>query len=515
MDFKEEKAFLNSKSWPMIRRYFWADDSLCDYVHDDLLGRCSDASNGTKTVFISLLLRSAWCGILEDTFVLRSPKYPLYSGWLEHYKASMRPLIDAGLIETDDKYSFNQKGRAGECKKYWIPLHIVEQIQILILNMNPNCIKFNLYDRKKRERKGRILTAEQPSLYVNRNLITSKLVAESIEVITKKGWLLNYKEVDDYYKKLLRVWQRLTKSGRLQTNPLMNEQQKKVRNDIINKFNDRLNVVGRILMYLGQGERVGDFALWQPAYMPTSTGRITELNYGLQGCPRKVKALLLSGTDYINLDLKSSQLYWLYYYTKDAELLNTIHTIYSEAELLGFSKDVIKGAQFGILFNGGSEKNGGCYKLKDYAKKNNLDYAAVMKLFEPIARAAVRFADSLLRFGRWSNLSGVKMSGAELDTLVKSEWDDFLTKYHYLKHIKDEWVESAKRNKLLALYLQGAEAFVIHTITVESEKYNFKVVSNQHDGLIISGDKSGVYTIVNKICDSLKCHLVLTEKPVY
>jgi hypothetical protein len=44
------------------------------------------------------------------------------------------------------------------------------------------------------------------------------------------------------------------------------------------------------------------------------------------------------------------------------------------------------------------------------------------------------------------------------------------------------------RRKLAAYFLQGQEAGFIHHLTILSKKYNFTVLSNQHDGLVTQGE---------------------------
>jgi hypothetical protein len=71
---------------------------------------------------------------------------------------------------------------------------------------------------------------------------------------------------------------------------------------------------------------------------------------------------------------------------------------------------------------------------------------------------------------------------------------------------------TSRKSQLIAHYLQGIEACFIHTLTLLAEKYDFKPIGNEHDGLITLGPIPQEAIEEAKRITGLYC-LELREKP--
>ena len=132
----------------------------------------------------------------------------------------------------------------------------------------------------------------------------------------------------------------------------------------------------------------GEFIIYQSDWDSQTSGRITEIDGGLQNASRELKDAMIKGTGYINLDLKSSQVYgarteleklgidtsWFDYYQVTGK-----HKL---AAALGISVDCWKGLLCSILMGGFPKFN----KQGDLVAKNLddlLEYKCIRKYICP------------------------------------------------------------------------------------------------------------------------------------
>ncbi len=274
----------------------------------------------------------------------------------------------------------------------------------------------------------------------------------------------------------------------------------------------------------------GDFLIYESAWDSQDSCRITELDGGLQNASRELKEAMIKDTGYINLDLKSSQVYgaktelskfgidtsWFDYYQVAGKQ--------KLAANIGISVDCWKGLLCSILMGGFPEIN----KKGELIAKNMdelIKYKCVRKYVCPEVGIDVvwdvennRYSylvpnpDNPYRDSRVFEI--VKNVIKECRTLIDGikQWHDklfdayvantgnnkarfiatnkadgrlnvsqYVTKRKHKYHLSNEG-----KRKLAAHILQGKEAAFIHYITAFSGE-DFTVVSNQHDGLIIEG----------------------------
>jgi hypothetical protein len=85
-------------------------------------------------------------------------------------------------------------------------------------------------------------------------------------------------------------------------------------------------------------------------------------------------------------------------------------------------------------------------------------------------------------------------------------------KFNYTKQSKahPEWKLKAM---LSAFILQGIESAFIHALTIESLRYSYKVVANEHDGLIVIGEIPHEAVEKAALTSGLK-YCVLEEKAI-
>ncbi|WP_414530543.1 hypothetical protein [Nodularia chucula] len=281
---------------------------------------------------------------------------------------------------------------------------------------------------------------------------------------------------------------------------------------------------------------------------PQMSGRLTELGTGMQGCSRKMKEQGFSGIPGIkNYDLKSSQVYGLIQWFEKANIdTSWLHEYLSQdkqvyADKVGISKDRWKQCFMALIMGGYLQKD---VKIKNFEvvkvlKKINeqmieqIDYPnkAIIKalcqeaqgnaylamtyynkfaeVVAPLKVCIDAWQDWLLKdyipdqsiypHGKQLvvNKTGITFNLTEYQT-AKGEWDK--KKLHELKR------------RISAFFLQGSEAAYIHHLTIISEHFGYRCLSNQHDGLITIGEIPQEAMDIAKRNSGLK-YAFLEEKP--
>jgi hypothetical protein len=76
-------------------------------------------------------------------------------------------------------------------------------------------------------------------------------------------------------------------------------------------------------------------------------------------------------------------------------------------------------------------------------------------------------------------------------------------------------LEGRGLSRVLAFLLHGREAYFVHTLTVEADKYGVEVISNEHSGIVTIGGlpPSVIQTVKEKT--SMEQVVVREEHPVY
>jgi hypothetical protein len=491
-----------------IIRHYYVSEPVYAWVRG--LAKWDELSQGTYDLFVSLLTRSAWRYKINAYNDAMSPAYPLHSLWLRKLKAN--PECLTGLLVCDNKWQVTLPGRPGKCKYYWVDSNILRSFEALAFSPGKHCI--NLYTGEK-ARTNRALPTDiqKPSMYdKNHHLITSKLVADAINIISKQKVKINYQPFFAYISRLNEYFNKKynlridnpTLAGRLVKNC-------RAGNLLVAHFNKFRSPV------------TGEIEYYKPTYKPLYTGRITEQFIGLQSCSRIMRKKLMQDMNYIDMDLQSAQLNCLYYLLPPSDVKNTLAKkmarIFSDAASLGLPKKLVKPFLYAYIFNAGrlNTRIASIKQLKQYCRKHKLltnydDFIAGLTI---IKDATITLLSAIKKKPfPLINHAGVKLTGDDLNKLAQKKLDKFLRKNKatMLCFPREEYLEHAKDKILLAHYIQGVETYIIHSLTLAGSSDTYIVMSNQHDGIIIAGDKNAVAEQMSKINKQMNANFTLVAK---
>ena len=485
-------------NFPPLTLRFYASTSTYGCLRS--LYRWDDIDDGTYKLFIHLLTKSAWrlrfvdeydvvaqmpdgC-ISPDGYV--SPTFPMSCIWLKKIVKSkhLRKIIDTGLIKTDDRYEVGKK-----CKLYWIPIDLIKHFEKL---MRVSKHEINLVNGKEYKRlKGKTMATDvkQPALRKNGNLITSELVTKAIRILTKERVRVNFLALENYVANLYDEWDVFEQSPLFNDPNTMRLKSKKLKT--LNRASDLKN-------YLTQFKTDDMFASYPQCYNPSYTGRISELACGLQGSSGIIKQLLIQDINYVNMDLKSAQIYCLAYFLEDGDFKQTLiaksNMLYGMASSYGIPKKVAKGAVFGTIFSL-KRKNKGTKAVLKYAKLNGIsnadEFLEGLAIFADASQKVLPKLWNLKSGNAWINHAGVKLTERQLNLKAiekRAEYERKHKKTIPLYANREEMLKYQKDKIIMAFYLQGLEAYIIHSLTLMG-KGQYEVVSNQHDGCLIKGDE--------------------------
>lgn len=488
---------MSSNNWHKIKTHFWADTATYNFLRG--LYDWDTASPGTYAVYVDLLIRNAWAGRFDDEFDDKVKTYPLDSRWLRANDAEgIKHLLAANILHCDNLYYL------GKCRYFYIPDPILQQFEQLAFSAKPRDI--NIFTGKKHIKKpgrSKPVSTSTVSHYDNNGHIKcSGLIIDAINSINNVP--VNVAALKRYAIRLngwLARWQ---------------AQGKKINNT--GRFIKAAKAASGLVAHVEQfRDNDSDIVIYQPVYNPCYTGRIFELLRGLQGISASAKKCLLKGIEYTNFDLVSSQLHIMHYYTKSAQLLDTIKNIYVTAKQLNLPKPIVKEAVYGTIFNCGSFGNKGYQALKVYAATRLIDLSLIIEMLNIIARNCLQALDIFKAsfYYYYQNKAGQKLSIKNILDMAEEEWVKFCKKQKkracYIT-TREEFIDHECDKKLLAFYIQGLEAYIIHALTIAGAQNGYKVISNQHDGIIVTGNAQNVYNVMAKINAELGYQFQLAQK---
>lgn len=281
---------------------------------------------------------------------------------------------------------------------------------------------------------------------------------------------------------------------------------------------------------------------------PQMSGRLTELGSGMQGCSRKMKEQGFSGISGIkNYDLKSSQVYGLIQWFEKANIdASWLHEYLSQdkqvyANKVGVSKDRWKQCFMALIMGGYLQKNvktknfevvkvvkkirGQLIEQEDYPDvaiiralcqeaKGDADlalsyYQKFAEVVAPLKVCIDAWQDWLL--DKYIPEQSIYSHGKQL-VVNKTGIPFNLTEYQTAKGEWDEKKINELKRRISAFFLQGTEAAYIHHLTIISEHFGYRVISNQHDGIVVIGEIPQEAMDIAKRNSGLK-YAFLEEKP--
>jgi hypothetical protein len=434
--------------------YRHASPKVADFVRTQLL---PDYTKSTQNLYLHLYLStdSAFKNDLDGAVPI-SMAYRRKHFRTSVDKKEVEQLRSYGLLNISG-YDLGRK----KSRRYWIPIGILTKLT----KLRHEDLKHELLSLPESwQLQRKKVKTNSTTTYIN-----SKLVKQAINSID--GGIMNHSAA-------------LQKIGdNLEGLDFMPDQKKvisKCIHDIHNliKASNNCIIVNGILEY-------------KQNYKPGATGRIFEVG-GFQSISRDVKkAAMKDIQDVYNYDIRSSQI---------AALCQVVQTVGIDPQILvnyldnpaskidyaikcgfvdekGTPQDVVwKKCLMSLVFGGSmTEFFGAPYKtIKEFDQENAGDlFLRFQEVVKPFLVLINKWYDKLDRYlelhshnhkhGRFfTNAAGVRIN---LDT------DDI----------------ARDKKKLSAFILQGLESSFIHHLTLLSEDYGFRVISNEHDGLVTIG----------------------------
>lgn len=531
-----------------IQNYKGFSKSACEYFCRLYRGSEENASDEIAYKVCCQLLIDTKDGI--DITDMDSMSRPIYSGWIREIGAEQgfKRIMSENPLWCDNLY-YNF-GTTGKCRRYAIPSKVTKEF-LRIQAATDYEKRLNIFDMKPIDRHTPfpIKTESRYTESNHKRLDVSDLMVNAVKTLRYKPVKVNFLAFRDYITEL---------EAKLVLNQLSKKEQAVL--PMLRGF--KCLVMGSYESKKQKKERInGDpFCYITPEYNFTYTGRIMEV-WGLQNISREARVVLLEGIDYCNLDIEKSQLNALNYFLKKHGLDNgAVSTLLNVgfAELTNhYHKDQIKSCIYNTIFNAGfSLLLESVDEISRFAGKNNVPFAPVERLLKPLGGVAKELADVLLKSKEYRdskgclvNACGGKLTPAHLNELISVKVDETIRKaqacsgekpinpkefddYDFYAEESADWHESfypsgkellegtqrdrdsAERKIALAFFLQGLEAYIIHTVTIAGEKNDYTPISNQHDGLIVIGNHLNVQKVMQQINRALDYNFVLAEKSI-
>jgi hypothetical protein len=251
---------------------------------------------------------------------------------------------------------------------------------------------------------------------------------------------------------------------------------------------------------------------YTPCYIYEKTGRTHEKGGGFQSASREMKAASLKGLeDAHNYDLKSSHLNVARHYFQiagiDTAWIDELLLYGDEykkilAKKLGWLEEGTAKLILIILLNGGElpDRLGGYKKTGKYYdpivealrkdKTAGKHSDAIQSAIERVRKVFQPLVDGLEAWRNWIEKDfipnhKVKPKGGK--HYIKNAGNNRV----YLDELPKPISEAKKRKRraiLSTFFLQGLESHFVHILTILGPKYGFKVIANEHDGVICLGE---------------------------
>jgi hypothetical protein len=491
----------------LIKKYKVVEPQL-SYINSLLKGFNNDTQYFFKHVLVSTLVN------LDERVWI-----PVYSGLISAKlrEASWKLLEEASLIEVSDYCMFAHRSR--EYKILDNLIYDFVKLGDLEAKDRIKADKFNLFDGKKTNKKEVSKTTDD-----NGNEYP-ELLKQALDVI-KEG-IFNMGEIKKHIAKLKEAVDKIKEEKGTDN---------KEYRTAFGKYNADQSCFQSIL---DQHPVQITKELWtyEPAYRVKMSGRIYAIKGGLQCCSKEMKVAAYTGVEGLaNYDLKASQISGLLQQFEMAGLNTSWLETYRNnpeakqvyADQIGISVSTWKKCLCSLLFGANLPKSSkvAAKKLsKAQVEDDPIKTAILGYLYEETDRDAAKTLECLAKFNKV-----VAPLKDELDV-----WHEWLVKEWALKAgrlgrgclylhnaagIKFNFTEKSKKlpewklkSSLAAFVLQGVEASFIHNLTVESMKYSYKILSNEHDGLICVGKIPTEAVEVAAFRSGLK-YAVLEEKAI-
>jgi hypothetical protein len=317
-----------------------------------------------------------------------------------------------------------------------------------------------------------------------------KLYVDAVKEISRNGSYFNYRAVAAVINGRREKMEELREAQGLD-----GKDYKKAKRQWQNDYYCFLSV-----LYQGARPWTGEIWRYEPAYRPASTGRAQQIGGGFQSASKEMKAAAIEGLeDPYNYDLKDSQLYALRLLLEPAgcgtawidEYLSTPDNKRVYAARTGLTEDTWKNCLIALVMGAGIPKGaGGPVKgrregsiLKKLREESGGDPEEVARLLTSFKKIVQPLADELRAWHTWLINEYVP------NNTKRSKRGDYIKneagKRLYLQELPKALWE--KKAKVAAFRLQGIESAYIHNLTILGPQYGYRVIANEHDGVISLG----------------------------
>lgn len=376
--------------------------------------------------------------------------------------ASWKSLEEAGLIRVKD-YQYVK----GISREFLIEEAVIEKvIELTPMTLEGHEGTVNLIDGRESNRKLKSVMYDEDRNY------EPKLIREAVSEI--RGCLFRLRALERFVEKRKEDWK---SSGSMRA-------KSRYINDLM------------CLQVLYQHNPVPvneEMDLWSydPSYSAQVSGRISHRGGGLQTCSREMKAVAYQSIENVfNYDLKASQVNGLLLQFKQFEIDSKWLEEYLENEAaktkyaarVGVSEDTWKSCLYSTFMGAGGGEGGAVFKYLMEEVDDDLEEASYrLGLFlgevKELRKGIKEWHKKLWEYAR---KKGKKMPDG------KRYWKNAAGKSICLDDLYADNGASCLR-KFAAFVLQGQEAAFIHNLTVLSKEYGYRVVANEHDGLVTEG----------------------------
>lgn len=410
-------------------------------------------------------------------------------------RADIDSLIKRGIIEVSG-YSRAE----GRCREYKLVNWLIDELYAACSGLNPEEFAeqefVNIFTGRRRGRvEGNRLYDENGHVLYN-----CTLAANAITEIYNYGCFFNMAEVKAHLSRLeARLAHHLAEYGP------DHKAYKKAKRQYDNDLNCFEAVLAGGIKHIS-----GSIWYYKPTYTIVMSGRVVAIGGAFQSCSRAMKHAAYSTVPNLwNFDLKSSQVNgWIQFldaagmdssWPREYRDFEQIHGVAAKtyyAQRIGCSEEHFKKLMLGILFGGNmpmrlaadfesrKDKNSLIRTTLDFTKG---DVAEARRILEA-AREELRPMIMVMRgwheylyneyFAAHSKLN--RRSGYYIENAAgaRLHWNS-------LPKGKEVWRAKAK---IAAFLLQGIESAFIHHLTLIGYRTGrYKVVGNEHDGVIVMG----------------------------
>jgi hypothetical protein len=270
---------------------------------------------------------------------------------------------------------------------------------------------------------------------------------------------------------------------------------------------------GRLINDVGIFRELPPHSPFHPVYFTQRSGRIGTPMQNLTG---EAKAAAYGGVpDLYNYDLSSSQLRICRYYEFPRygiecpwldDYLNDSNLRHSCAAAIGITPDAFKEAVIGVLMGSRPPRHGTDTTASIFqALRDGL--ADGVQSLEALDAMISQFNETIaplkVALSTWHRAIMQKL---EKEGIIHNALNLPLTYQQVKRH------SGSKRGTIAAHILQGTEARFIHTLTTLADAYGFRVIGNEHDGLLTIGKIPDAAIRETVRLTGLEC-LELLEKP--